>query len=148
MWIYLLFALGLLIIVGLAAYAAKLLWLVRQQKKVLHNAQLTARVERVKRLKESIEIIARAMQNGDCNLSEGVIRLKMLLDPLGIKIASYPAMGELYEVVKEMPTHQARTALKKNERMRLDLTRESAEAELEAKIRLELDQLLLDMKNF
>ncbi|UXN34572.1 DUF2489 domain-containing protein [Avibacterium paragallinarum] len=148
MWIYLLLALGLLIIVGLAAYATKLLWLVRQQKKALHNAQLAARVERVKRLKESIEIIARAMQNGDCNLSEGVIRLKMLLDPLGIKIASYPAMGELYDVVKEMPTHQARTALKKNERMRLDLTRESAEAELEAKITLELDQLLLDMKNF
>ncbi|UXN36844.1 DUF2489 domain-containing protein [Avibacterium paragallinarum] len=144
MWIYLLLALGLLIIVGMSAYAVKLLRTLKSQKQALENA----RVERVKRLKESIEIIARAMQNGDCNLSEGVIRLKMLLDPLGIKIASYPAMGELYEVVKEMPTHQARTALKKNERMRLDLTRESAEAELEAKITLELDQLLLDMKNF
>ncbi|MFQ1023473.1 DUF2489 domain-containing protein [Avibacterium paragallinarum] len=144
MWIYLLIALGLLIIVGMSAYAVKLLRALKSQKQALENA----RVERVKRLKESIEIIARAMQNGDCNLSEGVIRLKMLLDPLGIKIASYPAMGELYEVVKEMPTHQARTALKKNERMRLDLTRESAEAELEAKIKLELDQLLLDMKNF
>ncbi|MEE6076792.1 DUF2489 domain-containing protein [Avibacterium paragallinarum] len=144
MWIYLLIALGLLIIVGMAAYAVKLLRALKSQKQALENA----RVERVKRLKESIEIIARAMQTGDCNLSEGVIRLKMLLDPLGIKIATYPAMGELYEVVKEMPTHQARTALKKNERMRLDLTCESAEAELEAKITLELDQLLLDMKNF
>lgn len=144
MWIYLLIALGLLIIVGMSAYAVKLLRALKSQKQALENA----RVQRVKRLKESIEIIARAMQNGDCNLSEGVIRLKMLLDPLGIKIASYPAMGELYEVVKEMPTHQARTALKKNERMRLDLDRESAEAELEAKITLELDQLLLDMKNF
>lgn len=144
MWIYLLLALGLLIIVGMSAYAVKLLRALKSQKQALENA----RVERVKRLKESIEIIARAMQNGDCNLSEGAIRLKMLLDPLGIKIASYPAMGELYEVVKEMPTHQARTTLKKNERMRLDLTRESAEAELEAKITLELDQLLLDMKNF
>ncbi|CAM3820482.1 DUF2489 domain-containing protein [Avibacterium endocarditidis] len=144
MWIYLLLALGLLIIVGMAAYAVKLLRALKSQKQALENVRLA----RVKRLKESIEIIARAMQTGDCNLSEGVIRLKMLLDPLGIKIASYPAMGELYEVVKEMPTHQARTALKKNERMRLDLTRESAEAELEAKITLELDQLLLDMKNF
>ncbi|MFQ1046535.1 DUF2489 domain-containing protein [Avibacterium paragallinarum] len=144
MWIYLLLALGLLIIVGMSAYAVKLLRALKSQKQALENA----RVERVKRLKESIEIIARAMQNGDCNLSEGVIRLKMLLDPLGIKITTYPALAELYDVVKEMPTHQARKELKKNERMRLDLTRESAEAELEAKIKLELDQLLLDMKNF
>ncbi|MCW9699788.1 DUF2489 domain-containing protein [Avibacterium sp. 20-129] len=143
MWIYLLVALGLLIIVGLTAYAVKLLRALKQQKQQLENARLA----RVKRLKESIEIIARAMQNGDCNLSEGAIRLKMLLDPLGLKITAYPAMVELYEVVKEMPTHQARKALKKNERMRLDLTRESAEAKLEPKILLELNQLLLDIEN-
>ncbi|MFZ7142009.1 DUF2489 domain-containing protein [Avibacterium avium] len=144
MWIYLLIALGLLIIVGMAAYAVKLLRALKSQKQALENARLA----RVKRLKESIEIIARAMQNGDCNLSEGAIRLKMLLDPLGLKITTYPALAELYDVVKEMPTHQARKELKKNERMRLDLTRESAEAELESKILLELDQLLLNMKNF
>ncbi|MFZ7108895.1 DUF2489 domain-containing protein [Avibacterium avium] len=144
MWIYLLIALGLLIIVGMTAYAVKLLRALKSQKQTLENARLA----RVKRLKESIEIIARAMQNGDCNLSEGAIRLKMLLDPLGLKITTYPALAELYDVVKEMPTHQARKELKKNERMRLDLTRESAEAELESKILLELNQLLLDMKNF
>ncbi|MFU2058461.1 DUF2489 domain-containing protein [Avibacterium volantium] len=144
MWIYLLLALGLLIIVGMAAYAVKLLRALKSQKQALENARLA----RVKRLKESIEIIARAMQNGDCNLSEGAIRLKMLLDPLGLKITTYPALAELYDVVKEMPTHQARKELKKNERMRLDLTRESAEADLESKILLELNQLLLDIENF
>ncbi|SUB23410.1 DUF2489 domain-containing protein [Avibacterium avium] len=144
MWIYLLIALGLLIIVGMAAYAVKLLRALKNQKQTLENARLA----RVKRLKESIEIIARAMQNGDCNLSEGAIRLKMLLDPLGLKITTYPALAELYDVVKEMPTHQARKELKKNERMRLDLTRESAEAELESKILLELNQLLLDIEKF
>ncbi|MFZ7276394.1 DUF2489 domain-containing protein [Avibacterium endocarditidis] len=144
MWIYLLIALGLLIIVGMAAYAVKLLRALKSQKQTLENARLA----RVKRLKESIEIIARAMQNGDCNLSEGAIRLKMLLDPLGLKITTYPALAELYDVVKEMPTHQARKELKKNERMRLDLTRESAEADLESKILLELNQLLLDIEKF
>ncbi|MFZ7240191.1 DUF2489 domain-containing protein [Avibacterium avium] len=144
MWIYLLIALGLLIIVGMAAYAVKLLRALKNQKQALENARLA----RVKRLKESIEIIARAMQNGDCNLSEGAIRLKMLLDLLGLKITTYPALAELYDVVKEMPTHQARKELKKNERMRLDLTRESAEADLESKILLELNQLLLDIEKF
>ncbi|MFZ7172509.1 DUF2489 domain-containing protein [Avibacterium avium] len=144
MWIYLLIALGLLIIVGMAAYAVKLLRALKSQNQALENARLA----RVKRLKESIEIIARAMQNGDCNLSEGAIRLKMLLDPLGLKITTYPGLAELYDVVKEMPTHQARKELKKNERMRLDLTRESTEADLESKILLELNQLLLDIEKF
>lgn len=81
-------------------------------------------------------------------MSEGAIRLKMLLDLLGLKITTYPALAELYDVVKEMPTHQARKELKKNERMRLDLTRESAEADLESKILLELNQLLLDIEKF
>lgn len=58
MWIYLLIALGLLIIVGMAAYAVKLLRALKNQKQALENARLA----RVKRLKESIEIIARAMK--------------------------------------------------------------------------------------
>lgn len=100
----------------------------------------------MERLKESILIIAKAMQSHDCNHSEGVIRLKMLLEPLGVKIASYPAMDALYQVVKEMPTHEARQQLKRNQRMRLDLQRESAEVELEEKILLDLQQLLIDIE--
>lgn len=65
---------------------------------------------------------------------------------MGKKLKNYQAMYQLYEVVMEMPTHEKRRELKKNERMRLDLQRESAEAELEQKIRLELQQLLIDMK--
>ena len=44
-----------------------------------------------------------------------------------------------------MPTHEARRELKKNERMRLDLQRESAEAKLEEIIQAELKQLLIDV---
>ena len=73
----------------------------------------------------------------------------MLLEPLGRKkLNAYTAMFQLYEVVMDMPTHQARRELKKNERMRLDLTRESAEAELEQKIKLELHQLLADIQHY
>lgn len=61
----------------------------RKQNQALQNV----RAARTRRLKESIVIIAKAMQNGDCNHSEGVIRLKMLLDPLGgKKLNEYPAM--------------------------------------------------------
>ena len=114
----------------------------QKQKKALQQA----RRNRINRIKESIEIIAKAMLNGDCNLSEGVLRLKMLLEPVGMSIKNHVTMLQLYEVVETMPTHEARKALKKNERMRLDLQRESAEAALEKNIKLELHQLLADIE--
>ena len=70
----------------------------------------------------------------------------MLLEPVGMSIKNYVTMLQLYEVVEDMPTHEARNSLKKNERMRLDLRRESAEAELEKSIKLELRQLLADIE--
>ncbi len=144
MWISL-SIIGAIIIITMVAYAVYLLLALQKQKKALTNA----RSARTERLKESVIIIAKAMQNGDCNHSEGVIRLKMLLEPLGRKkLNAYTAMFQLYEVVMDMPTHQARRELKKNERMRLDLTRESAEAELEQKIKLELHQLLADIQHY
>ena len=72
-----------------------------------------ARRNRINRIKESIEIIAKAMLNDDCNLSEGVLRLKMLLEPVGMSIKNHVTMLQLYEVVETMPTHEARKALKK-----------------------------------
>lgn len=138
MWTTILIILALLIISAMLGYAIYLLLALQKQKKAFSQAKLA----RMKRLKESCEIIAKAMQSGECNLSEGVIRLKMLLDPLGDSLRNYSSMYQLYEVVMDMPTHDARRTLKKNERMRLDLQRESAEADLEQKIKLELQQFL------
>ena len=142
MWKTVLLLVAVCIIVGMIGYATYLLLALQKQKKALEQA----RRNRINRIKESIEIIAKAMLNGDCNLSEGVLRLKMLLEPVGMSIKNHVTMLQLYEVVETMPTHEARNALKKNERMRLDLQRESAEAELEKNIKLELHQLLADIE--
>ncbi|WP_439238834.1 DUF2489 domain-containing protein [Lonepinella sp. BR2919] len=135
--------LGTLILLAMTGYAIYLLIQLRKQKRLFTQAKLA----RMNRIKESVTIIAKAMLVGDCNHSEGVIRLKMLLDPLGQKrLVDYSAMWQLYEIVQDMPTHEARKALKKNERMRLDLHRESKESELEQHIKLEIQQLLEDIK--
>ncbi|WP_386689006.1 MULTISPECIES: DUF2489 domain-containing protein [unclassified Lonepinella] len=135
--------LGTLILLAMTVYAIYLLIQLRKQKRLFTQAKLA----RMNRIKESVTIIAKAMLVGDCNHSEGVIRLKMLLDPLGQKrLVDYSAMWQLYEIVQDMPTHEARKALKKNERMRLDLHRESKESELEQHIKLEIQQLLEDIK--
>ena len=142
MWKTVLLLVAVCIIVGMIGYATYLLLALQKQKKALQQA----RRNRINRIKESIEIIAKAMLNGDCNLSEGVLRLKMLLEPVGMSIKNHVTLLQLYEVVETMPTHEARKALKKNERMRLDLQRESAEAALEKNIKLELHQLLADIE--
>ncbi|HHV6683498.1 TPA: DUF2489 domain-containing protein, partial [Haemophilus influenzae] len=135
-WILIVIAFSLLI--GLSLYAIRLLKQLKVQKELITKAKH----ERATRLKESIYVIARAMQSGECNLSEGVIRLTMLLRPFGKNLSSYPAMANLYEVVRDMPTHDDRKLLEKRERMRLDLARESAEAQFEKDIKQELYILL------
>jgi hypothetical protein len=141
MWPIILSIIALGIIAGVSFYAFKLLRKLREQNTLIKQAKIA----RTKRLKESMVIIAKAMQNGDCNHSEGVIRLSMLLLPFG---QPYQAMYALYNIVKEMPTHEARKALLKKERMKLDLERESAEAKFEEEIMLELRQFLNDVEKF
>ena len=140
-WIF--FVIALFLVTGLTLYAIRLLKQLKVQKELIAKAKNN----RVIRLKESIDIIARAMQSGECNLSEGVIRLTMLLMPFGKNLSTYPAMANLYEVVRDMPTHDARKLLDKRERMRLDLDRESAEVQFEQDIKKELYILLEDIKS-
>lgn len=142
MWTTVLLIFGIAIIVLMGAYSIYLFAKLHQQKQLFEQAKQA----RITRIKESIEIIARAMHSNECNHSEGVIRLRMLLEPLGQKrLQDYPAMWALYEVVRNMPTHEERKALKKNERMKLDLARESKEVELEEKIKEEVLQLLKEI---
>lgn len=144
MWIVILALLALAVIAILSWYALRLLKQLKQQKLLITQAKQA----RTARLKESIEIIAKAMRQGECNLSEGVIRLAMLLMPFGKNLQPYPAMAQLYDVVREMPTHEERKALDKKTRMRLDLERERAEAKFEQEIMQELPRLLNDMNKF
>ena len=138
MWRFFLIILAALILLLLAGYATYLLLKLRKQKQFFRHVQNT----RMLNIIESIDIIAKAMQTKQCDLSEGVLRLKPLLDVIGHKLSLYPAMWALYQVVEKMPILEARKNLKRNERMKLDLEREAKEIELEADIQAELPKLL------
>lgn len=126
---------GGLILLGLAIYAGTLLARLKRQQDARQQV-ITARNERIL---ESIRVIAHAVRDGQCDYSEGAIRLTHLLDALQIAggrpfASEFPGLYGLYEKVKEMPTHEARRALKRNEVMKMDLERSGYEAELEAQI--------------
>ncbi|MGO1246068.1 MAG: DUF2489 domain-containing protein [Oceanisphaera sp.] len=133
---------GALIIVGLAVYAGKLLAQVKLQK----QQQLQAINKRNLRILDSINTIALAMSQEQCNFSEGAIRLTNLLNALQFAepkdfAIDYPGVYDLYDKVKDMPTHEARKQYKRNQIMRMDLQRAGFEHELEAQIKTEVTRL-------
>ena len=67
MWPIILSIIALGIIAGVSFYAFKLLRKLREQNTLIKQAKLA----RTKRLKESMVIIAKAMQNRDCSIQKG-----------------------------------------------------------------------------
>lgn len=144
-----LIVLAVLILVSLTGYSLHLMLKLRIQKrqeKALIEEAKQAQKERYLRILDSIDVITRAMMSSQCDLSEGVLRIKPLLDVLGKKLSQYTAMWALYQVVEKMPILDERKNLKRNERMKLDLEREAKETELESEIKIECYQLLQDIE--
>ncbi|MGL5031244.1 MAG: DUF2489 domain-containing protein [Aeromonas sp.] len=127
--------LGGLTLSGLAIYAGTLLARLKRQNTMQQQA-IAARNEHIL---ESVRVIAHAVQEGQCDYSEGAIRLTNLLNALQIKgdrtfASEFKGLYCLYEKIKDMPTHEARRTLKRNEVMKMDLERSGYEVELEAQI--------------
>ncbi|BEU05191.1 hypothetical protein OAG1_39910 [Agarivorans sp. OAG1] len=133
---------AVIIVSALAIYAALLVGRLIGQQKVIKNAV----AKRNQNLVTDIRYIAKAMQEDRCGLSEGVIRISNLLialqTPQLIDWAQrYPAVFQLYNAVKELPTHEARNKLPLQQRMRQDLQREAEEKALEKQILQEAEAL-------
>lgn len=144
MWKFFLIIFALLVLLSMAGYAARLWLKIYRQNQQIKQAQAV----RFERILESVEIIAKAMLSEQCDLSEGVLRLKPLLDVLGKPLNRFTAMWALFETVQDMPILEARKQLKRNERMKFDLEREAKEVELAEQIKQELEQLLAEMKGW
>lgn len=138
---------GLLIIIALAIYAGKLLKQLKQQNQQQAQAELNhanGLKKHDKKVFDSVVIIVRAMKEEQCDFSEGCWRLSVLLNSL--KMSSeleqqFPAIFELYERIKNLNILESRKQLSKRERMKEDLQRMKAEAELHPKIAEDLVQL-------
>lgn len=133
---------GCAIILGLAIYACRLLFLVKAQS----QKQQKTREKRINNIQQSIQTISFAMLQQQCDLSEGVIRICRLLEalplnPLPDYTARFPAIYQLFELVKDYPTHEVRAAQPKATRRQQDKERQEYESELENKILKEVELL-------
>ena len=126
---------ALSIVVGLTSYAGYLIFKLRIQQK-LRSQKIQYRIDNIS---ESIQTIAKALDQQQCNLSEGCIRLFHLLEALPIKdkpdfSQQFRGLYSLYEQVKDFPTHDVRKLQSKRETKHQDLQREEIEAQLESQI--------------
>ncbi|MCG6201169.1 DUF2489 domain-containing protein [Psychromonas antarctica] len=153
---FLMAAIAVVIIVGLAFYVGILISKIKTQKAAIvqredqEKAQtLLNNQQRNDDICQSIRLIACATAQKQCNVSEAAIRLSVLLETLILDQAidiqnEYPALSELFDKVKEMPTHEQRKKVAVKELKKLDRQRHIFEAELEQAIIQEASQL----KNF
>ena len=123
------------VVAGLAFYTGSLLFKVRAQQ-LLRNQKTQ---ERIDNISESIQTIAKALDQQQCNLSEGCVRLFHLLEALPVKnkpdfSLQFSGLYSLYYKVKDLPTHEIRKYQTKAETKQQDLQREELEAQLESQI--------------
>lgn len=141
-------AVGVVIVAALSVYAGMLLSQLNKQR----NEAKAGENKRVDYIHESILTIAKAMQQEQCPLSEGCIRISVLLDNLPEASSAqfesrFPAILEMYEKIKHMPTHDARKQFPKQEIRKLDKEREALEVEMEASIQKDVVQVLAFIKS-
>ncbi len=145
-----LMVIGALIIAGLAFYAGTLLWRLKLQREAFARQEAEyakAREVRNGKLADSINLIARAMKEKQCEYSEGCLRVWVLMSQYQFfdgcdPATEFPAILKMYDVVKEMPTHEARKKYSKKEIFKLDSERWRAEMELEEQIMADVEKLL------
>ncbi|MEO2268762.1 DUF2489 domain-containing protein [Pseudoalteromonas pernae] len=133
---------GTLIIAGLAFYAGRLLWQVREQNRLVEKKReqyAQKRAARNAKLSDSINLIAKAMKEGQCEYSEGCLRVWVLMSQYQFEQevtleSEYPGVFAMYEAVKDLPTHEARKKYSKKEIFKQDSARWRKEQELEEQI--------------
>jgi membrane protein insertase Oxa1/YidC/SpoIIIJ len=145
-WFYAIIG-AVIVIAALAFYAAKLLTQLKQQKAKIVQAEQEKKIARTKhdtKILKSVEIIAHAMKEEQCDIAEGCWRLSVLLDSLKLSESvseKFPAIFELYKAIKHMPILEERKKLTKQERMKFDLERMKAEAKLAVSIKADVELL-------
>ncbi|HDY8179439.1 TPA: DUF2489 domain-containing protein [Vibrio vulnificus] len=151
MSVTLLAILGGAIILGLASYAGYLLLQLKKQKELQLQHQKLAIEKRNANIFDSVNTLCLAGIQGQCDLSEIAIRVYCIMDYVQGEErvdfdATYPAIAELYHIVKDMARGEERQKLEKQQRMKQNLERHKAESRLSEAVIEELKTLQQKVK--
>jgi len=123
------------VVLGLSIYAGRLLWLLKKQRETQAQQQIAkqkALAGHDSKVLQSVLIIVKAMQEEQCDYSEGCWRLSVLLDSLKLSNQmenEFPAIFNLYNQIKHLSILDERKQMAKRDRMKQDVERMKVEAE-------------------
>lgn len=95
-------------------------------------------------LAADLRFIANAMLQGQCEITEGCLRIKVLMDRLDDELQHKPEFKTIQSHFADtigMPTHEAYTALSKQEQFKLDRQRYALEEQNKEQVLLEVKTL-------
>lgn len=149
--LFIIFILLAVITLGLAGYLGYL-WATlnkRHKELALYKQELAKKLmDREKSILESLRIIALAVTQDQCEISEGVIRIKNLIDEVEhLKLA--PTLQDFHRIhalFAEFPYLDERKELSKQERFSQDTKRFQIEKENEKRVKDLCFELLAIMK--
>lgn len=134
-----LLAVAIAFLVPLAGYA---LHLHLEAKRQLVQARETHEKETKQarsNILENLEILARALEDEQMNLTEGCLRIRVLLDLLDegghVLREDLVVFDQVHQKAKHLATHQAREDLPKAEKEKQDQERRALEEQFEAQIK-------------
>ncbi len=144
------FALILIVILStVALYLWRKVWRLQAEEAKRRADAEQKRVETQAYIIESLQVICHTLLREEMNISEGAIRLKVLLDNLGQPergTAPYTMINQLHDAVSHFDTHEVRSALPKIERRLQDAKREALEDEHRTVFSEEVQMLLQQLK--
>lgn len=139
-WTFFLIALAVLIVLALALVAAVLQYRVYQQNKAravrLDQQAQEQRAQR-ERVNKSIQVIASSVHSDDITLTEASIRIRVLLDSLGVPDSvreEFAAFYELAEATEHIPILDDWKALPTKKKLAFDRERVTQEQFFEKRV--------------
>lgn len=126
-WLFISLGLVVLALAVAAGYLWVKVWRLEKQQKLQQQEYEKQKVEaeqkRLDYIHESLNVIARAVLDGQCPVTEGCIRMAVLLDNLPLDCDSkhrFSVIFEVYNVTRHIPTHDNWKSLSRKEQRRFE----------------------------
>ena len=138
------------IVFALATYLGFLANKVKLQNKMneIRKQEIeTLKNQREQSIKESIEILARAVVNNQCEVSEGVVRIKKLSEIIELNShENFKVINDMYEKIKHFAILDERNELSKQEKYNQDKERFVIEDQYSTEIKKACEGILASLK--
>jgi len=141
-------AIAFVIIAALSGVAMYYVWQVKKQNDGLKQQQAEQKKawrEKKETLAKDIKFIAQAMVQEQCEITEGCLRIKVLMDHLDTDLQHKPefkTIQHMFSLTSGMPTHQAYKDLSAKDRFKLDKQRYQYEDQFKDDVLAEAKQLM------